>query len=89
MHDGFEEVPDPPGEDLALRRDGQVPVLEPERGREAHRPRYRQQLLVAGVLYAPLAQVRHVGAGHNPARGLVELLAGPAAPIRAAVFVKE
>ena len=57
--DGLKEVPDPPGEVLALRRSNRHPVsgrvLEPKCGREAHGPGYRQHLLVAGVLYAPLA----------------------------------
>jgi len=91
VHDGGKEAFDPRGEVLAFhavhRTAGRV--LEPEGGREAHRPRYRQQLLVAGVLYAALPEVGHVGAGHNPARGLVELLARPAAAVRAAVSVEE
>ena len=64
-------------------------VLEPECGREAHGPRYGQHLLVARVLYAALPEVGEVGACHDPARGLVELLARPAAPVRAAVGIEE
>jgi hypothetical protein len=34
-------------------------------------------------------EVGDVGAGHDPARGLVELLARPPAPVRAAVGIEE
>src|SRR5215203_2204337 len=93
VHDGFEEVPDPPGEVLALRGGGLRPVpgrvLEPRLRWEAHGPGDRQYLLVARVLYAALAEVREVGAGHDAARGLVELLACSGAPVRAAVGIEE
>jgi hypothetical protein len=91
--DGLKEVPDPRGEILALLRGDlrsfRWRVLESECGREAHGPSYRQHLLVAGILYAPLAQVRDVGAGHDAARGLVELLARPWGAVRAAVLIEE
>jgi hypothetical protein len=93
MHDGVEEVPDPPGEVSALlggyRHYVSGRVLEPECGREARRPGYRLHLLVAGVLYAALPEVGEVGAGHNVSRGLVELLARPPASVRATVGIEE
>ena len=93
MPHGVEEVPDPLGEILALLGDNLRPVpgrlLEPQRGREAHGPRYRQHLLVARVLDAALAQVRDVGSSHDAARGLVELLARPGGAVRATVGIEE
>jgi hypothetical protein len=90
---GLEEVPDPPAEVLVLRRGGRDPVsgcfLEPRLRRESHGPGYGQHLLVARVLYAPLAQVGDVGAWHDAARGLVELLARPGGAVRAAVGIEE
>jgi len=44
---------------------------------------------VARTIYPTLAEVGEVGAGHDAARGLVKLLARPAAPVRAAVGIEE
>ena|SRR5215216_6707485 len=78
---------------LSHRSSGPRPVperlVEPEGGREYHRPGYRQHHLLAAVLYAALAQVRDVGAGHDAAHRPVELLARPAAPVQAAVGIEE
>src|SRR5215217_1049579 len=83
----------PRGEVPGLCRGGQRPVpgrlLEPRLRREAHRLSDRPHLLVAGILYAALAQVRDVGAGHHASGGLVELLSRPADPVRAAVSLEE
>src|SRR5215207_7273554 len=83
----------PPCNGPSLRRTDLCPVantvLEPRLGREAHRLGQRPHLLVAGVLYAALAEVCHVGAGHHAVRGLIELLSRPPLPIRAAVGLKE
>jgi hypothetical protein len=93
VHDHPEEVLDPSCNALFLLRGTDCPVskgfLEPRFGRETHRHSQRPHLLVAGVLYAALAEVGHLGTGHDTARGLVELLSRPAAPVWAAVFVEE
>src|SRR5215211_411857 len=64
-------------------------LFKPELWREAHGLRYRPQLFVAGVLYSSFAQVSNVGAGHNTAGGLVEVLPAPPPAVRPAVAIQE
>src|SRR5829696_3237122 len=84
---------DPPGDAPPLRRADLCPlswgILEPRLGRETHRLGQRLHLLVSGVLYAALAEVGNVEALHDAARGLVELLARPPAPVRPPIGIKE
>jgi hypothetical protein len=46
-------------------------------------------LLVAGVLYPALTEVSYLGAGHDPTRSRIDLLAAPPAPVRMTIHLQE
>jgi hypothetical protein len=58
-------------------------------GREAHRLVCGRHLLVAGAVYAALAETGELGAGPQTIRSLVDLLARPLAPVRLSVAVQQ
>jgi hypothetical protein len=92
LGDGVEVVLNPRGEVLVLCGDGTLASpgrgLELRLGREAHRLGYGSELLVSGTLYAVLEKVGDVGAGHDPTRGLVELLARSPAPVQTPIGIR-
>ena len=63
--------------------------VEPQRGREAHRACYRLELGQARVLDAAVPQVRNVGAGDDPARGVLQVLPAPLGAVGPAVERKQ
>jgi hypothetical protein len=62
-------------------------LLELRLGREPYGLGYRPHLVETGVLCLPLAHHAHVRAGHDPARGILELPAVPTGSVRRVVLV--
>jgi len=59
-----------------------------DRSKLPHRPGYSGHLVVAGALNAALTEVGKVGAGHDSARGPLEVGAALSAAVRATVGVQ-